>query len=261
MFNKVFIANRGEIALRIIRACKELGLKTVIGYSEADRDSLPVHLADEKICIGPVQPTESYLNIPALISAMEIFDVDAVHPGYGFLSESIPFADICQSSKIIFIGPKAENIRLMGDKSLARDTVKKYGIPVIPGSDGIINDFASALHLCKKIGFPLIIKARGGGGGRGIRIVKNVEELKNFWATCQEEARIAFDNPDLYLEKYLERPRHIEVQILGDKNGNIIFFRKEIVPCNEGTKNSLKKAPRLLWTISCGNGWAKLLTE
>ncbi len=222
MFKKVFIANRSEIALRIIRSCKELGLNTVIGFSEVDRDSLPVKLADERICIGPAPASESYLNIPAVVSAIELTGCDAVHPGYGFLSENIQFVEICEASGIVFIGPSAENIRMMGDKSLARKTAKSYRIPIIPGYEE--HNFKEALVHAKKVGFPVIIKARAGGGGRGMRRVDSVEEFQKLWNTCQEEARASFGEPALYLEKFLERPRHIEIQLIGDKRGNIFIF-------------------------------------
>lgn len=222
MFKKVFIANRGEIALRVIRSCKELGLHTVIGFSEADKDSLPVKLADEKICIGPAPASESYLNIPAVISAIELTGCDAVHPGYGFLSESIPFVEICEASRIVFIGPSAKNISMMGDKSLARKTAKTYKIPVIPGYEE--NNFREALAHAKKVGFPVIIKARAGGGGRGMRRVNNVDEFQKLWNTCQEEAKASFGEQALYLEKFLERPRHIEIQLIGDRKGNVFVF-------------------------------------
>ncbi|HDD64598.1 MAG TPA: acetyl-CoA carboxylase biotin carboxylase subunit [Firmicutes bacterium] len=222
MFKKVFIPNRGEIALRIIRSCKELGLTSIIGYSEGDKNSLPVQLADEKICIGPPSPGESYLNIPSIVSAMEITGAEAVHPGYGFLSENIPFVEICEASRIIFIGPTAENIKLMGDKSLARKTVKKNKVPVIPGYEE--NDYEKAFAHAKKIGFPVIIKASAGGGGRGMRIVNSPEEFKRMWETCQEEAKISFGEEKVYLEKFLERPRHIEIQILCDGKGKILVF-------------------------------------
>lgn len=222
MFRKVFIANRGEIALRVIRSCKELGLKTVIGFSEADRDSLPVKLADEKICIGPAPAAASYLNIPSVISAIEITGADAVHPGYGFLSENIPFVEICEASRIVFIGPSAENIRMMGDKSFAKKTAKSYKIPVIPGYEE--NVLKAALAHAKKIGFPVIIKASAGGGGRGMRRVNTIDEFHKLWTTCQEEAKASFGESALYFEKFLERPRHIEVQLLGDKRGNVLVF-------------------------------------
>lgn len=222
MFSKILIANRGEIALRVIRTCKELGIKTVIAYSSADRDSLPVRYADERICIGPGESLESYLNIPHILAAVEATDADAIHPGYGFLAESIPFVEVCEASHISFIGPTAENIQLMGDKSLARQTAKKNGVPVIPGSDGVLKDIEEAKEIAKVIKYPVIVKASGGGGGRGMRVVREEREMESAYLACQEEAKIAFDNSNLYLEKYLERPRHIEVQILGDSFGNYL---------------------------------------
>ena len=223
MFKKVFIPNRGEIALRIIRSCKELGLTSIIGYSEADKSSLPVACADERICIGPSSPSESYLNIPSIISAIEITGAEAVHPGYGFLAESIPFVEVCEASKILFIGPTLSNIQQMGDKALARKTAKRNKVPINPGYDGA-HDYDKAFSLAKKIGFPVIIKACGGGGGRGMRIVYAKEEFETAWETCSHESKVAFDNPELYFEKFIERPRHVEVQILGDRKGNIVVF-------------------------------------
>ncbi|MFN4227423.1 MAG: acetyl-CoA carboxylase biotin carboxylase subunit [Candidatus Ratteibacteria bacterium] len=222
MIRKLFVANRGEIALRIIRACKELGIPVVIGYSEADRYSLPVLLADERICIGPSHPKESYLNIPSIISSIEIVRADAVHPGYGFLSENIQFVEICDAIKVIFVGPTAENLRLMGDKSLAKKIAQKAKVPVIPGYEE--NNLKNALHHAQKIGFPIMIKASAGGGGRGMRKVYTIEEFEKMWYTCQEEAKISFGEESLYIEKFIERPRHIEVQVLCDNKGNIYVF-------------------------------------
>ncbi len=222
MIKKVFVANRGEIALRIIRACKELKIPVVIGYSDADKFSLPVFLADERICIGPSHPKESYLNIPSIISAIEITGADAVHPGYGFLSENIQFVEICNASGIVFIGPTSDNIRKMGDKSLAKKIARKAKVPVIPGYEE--NDFKQALHHAKKIKFPIMIKAVAGGGGRGMRKVYTVEEFERMWHTCQEEAKISFGEGSLYIEKFIERPRHIEIQVLCDNKGNIYLF-------------------------------------
>lgn len=222
MIRKLFVANRGEIALRIVRACKELGIPVVIGYSEADRFSLPVFLADERICIGPANPKESYLNIPSIISAIEITGADAVHPGYGFLSENIQFVEICEATRIIFIGPTAENLRKMGDKALAKKIVKEANVPVIPGYEE--NDFKKALYHAKKIGFPIMIKASCGGGGRGMRKVYTVEEFEKNWQICEKEAKISFGEPSLYIEKFIERPRHIEIQVLCDNKGNVYVF-------------------------------------
>lgn len=224
MFEKILIANRGEIALRIIRACKELGIKSVAIYSEADADSLHVKFADEAICIGPPPAKLSYLNIPAIISAAEIADVEAIHPGYGFLAEDPHFAEICESCKITFIGPNAENIRLMGDKINARNIAKKAGVAVIPGSDGPVNSKEEALEIANKIGYPVVIKAVAGGGGKGMRICHNDVRLVGAFMTAQREAEEAFGKRELYIEKYITNARHIEVQIIADKYGNIIHL-------------------------------------
>lgn len=220
MFNKILIANRGEIALRIIRACKELGIRTVAIYSEADRDSLHVHYADEAFCVGPAPGNRSYLNIPNIISAATLAGVDAIHPGYGFLAENARFAEICETHQIKFIGPSAEAIERMGDKAIAKQTMKDAGVPVVPGSDGAINDEKEALKKAEEIGYPVIIKASAGGGGRGMRVVYNQADLINAFRTAQTEANNAFGNPEVYLEKYIEEPRHIEVQLLLDEHGN-----------------------------------------
>lgn len=224
MFSKILIANRGEIALRIIRACKEMGIRTVAVYSEADTDSLHVKLADEAICIGPSSPQASYLNIPSIISAAEITDVEAIHPGYGFLAENAHFAEICESCKITFIGPSPENIRLMGDKLLAKESMRKAGIPVIPGSMGAVIDKEEALKIAQKIKYPVIIKSAGGGGGRGMRICHNDVRLVSSLLTCQAESEVSFGRKDVYIEKYIPRARHIEVQILADKHGKVIYL-------------------------------------
>ena len=222
MFNKILIANRGEIALRIIRACKELGIKSVIAYSKADEDSLPVRLADQAVCIGPAPAAESYLLIERLIGVCEICDVDAIHPGYGFLSENAHFADVCASCNIAFIGPKAEQIRAMGDKSNARDTMRKAGVPVTPGSTGVISTEAEAIKVAHSLKYPVIIKASAGGGGRGMRIAHNDASLVQGYHAAKTEAEKAFGNGDVYIEKYIENPRHIEVQILADSFGNVL---------------------------------------
>jgi acetyl-CoA carboxylase biotin carboxylase subunit len=219
---KVLIANRGEIALRIIRACKELGIKTVAVYSEADQHSLHVRFADEVVCIGPGPSRESYLNMPRIISAAEVTNADAIHPGYGFLSENARFAEVCASCGIKFIGPTAEMITAMGDKAFAKETMRKAGVATIPGSDGILADVNAALECAEAIGYPVIIKATAGGGGRGMRIVREREELANAFNQAQTEAGAAFSNPAVYMEKYFEHPRHIEVQLLGDTHGNVI---------------------------------------
>lgn len=220
MFKKILIANRGEIALRIIRACKELGIRTVAIYSEADRDSLHVHYADEAFCVGPAPGNRSYLNIPNIISAATLAEVDAIHPGYGFLAENARFAEICETHQIKFIGPSAEAIEKMGDKAIAKQTMKEAGVPVVPGSDGAINDEKAALEKAEEIGYPVIIKASAGGGGRGMRVVYNQADLINAFRTAQTEANNAFGNPEVYMEKYIEEPKHIEVQLLMDEHGN-----------------------------------------
>jgi acetyl-CoA carboxylase biotin carboxylase subunit len=226
MFTKVLIANRGEIALRVIRACKEMGIRTVAVYSEADRDSLHVQFADEAICIGKPQSKESYLNIPAIISAAEVTDVEAIHPGYGFLSENAHFAEICESCKITFIGPPPEAIRKMGDKSVARETIKKAKVPVVPGSEGVIKDDKEAIKVAEKIGYPVMIKASAGGGGKGMRIAHNKESLISGFHMAQNEAQAAFGNNEIYIEKYIDEARHIEIQVLADKFGNTIHLRE-----------------------------------
>jgi acetyl-CoA carboxylase, biotin carboxylase subunit len=224
VFKKVLIANRGEIALRIIRVCKQFGIKTVAVYSQADRDSLHVKFADEAVCIGPAAGKESYLKIPRIIAAAEITAADAIHPGYGFLAENASFAEICKTSGIKFIGPDPAMISAMGDKALAKDTMKKAGVPVVPGSDGVVNDVEDARKIAKEIGLPVIIKAVAGGGGRGMRIVREEDELENAFKTAQHEAEQGFNNAAVYIEKYVEQPRHIEMQVFGDQHGNVIHF-------------------------------------
>jgi acetyl-CoA carboxylase biotin carboxylase subunit len=224
LFKKILIANRGEIALRIIRTCKELGIKTVAVYSEADRYSLHVRFADEAVCIGPGPSKESYLNIPRIIAAAEITNAEAIHPGYGFLSENAMFAEICESSGIKFIGPTPDAIEAMGDKALAKETMRKAGVPVIPGSDGVVETLEQAREIANEIGYPIMLKAAAGGGGKGMRMVKNDEELENAWQTARAEAEAAFGNPAVYIEKFIEKPRHIEIQILADEHGNVIHL-------------------------------------
>ncbi|MBU4305043.1 MAG: acetyl-CoA carboxylase biotin carboxylase subunit [Candidatus Omnitrophica bacterium] len=224
MFSKILVANRGEIALRIIRACKEMGIRTVAVYSEADADSLHVQFADEAVCIGPAPSNASYLNIAAIMSAAEITDVEAIHPGYGFLAENAHFAEICESCHITFIGPTPENIRLLGDKMAAKDTMRKAGVPIIPGSVGIIDNKDEAIKIANKMKYPVIVKASSGGGGRGIRVAHNDVRLVSSIITAQTEAEASFGNPNVYLEKYFEKPRHIEVQILADKRNHVIHM-------------------------------------
>ena len=224
MFKKILIANRGEIALRIIRSCKELGIPTVAVYSEADKESLHFIFADEAVCIGPSSSKESYLKIPSILSAAAITGADAIHPGYGFLAENADFSDICAESGFTFIGPTGDAIRKMGDKAFAKETMKKVGVPVVPGSEGVVNDVESAKIIAKEIGYPIMLKASAGGGGKGMRIVFQEDELENAFQTASNEANAAFGNPDLYLEKFIENPRHIEIQVMGDIDGKVYAY-------------------------------------
>jgi acetyl-CoA carboxylase biotin carboxylase subunit len=243
MFKKILIANRGEIALRVICACKELAIRTVAIYSEADRNSLHVRFADEAICIGPPQLSQSYLNIPAVISAAEIANVEAIHPGYGLLSENANFAEVCETCGIKFIGPPPEIIRLMGEKEKARAAMKKSGVPILPGSEGIIGSEGEAIDWAKQVGFPVIIKASAGGGGRGMRIVRDEESLPGLFQAAQSEAAAAFGNGDLYMEKYVERPRHIEFQVLGDAHGNVVSLGERECSIQRRHQKLLEESP------------------
>ena len=243
MFKKILIANRGEIALRVICACKELGIKTVAIYSEADRNSLHVRFADEAICIGPPQLGQSYLNIPAVISAAEIANVDAVHPGYGLLSENANFAEVCETSNIKFIGPPPAVTRMMGEKEKARAAVKKHGVPILPGSDGIIGTEGEAIEWARQVGFPVIMKASAGGGGRGMRIVRSEAELPGLFKAAQSEAAAAFGNGDLYMEKFIERPRHIEFQVLADQYGNVVSLGERECSIQRRHQKLLEESP------------------
>ena len=227
MFKKILIANRGEIAVRIIRACKEWGISTVAIHSDVDRDSMHVRLADESICVGPHQPTFSYLNIPAIMSAIELTGAEAVHPGYGFLSENFEFAKILEENNIKFIGPSSNLIKMMGDKIEAKKVAKKYGLPVIEGSDGGIKDLTEAKQICEKIGFPVLIKAAGGGGGKGMKIVNKIDEFENLFLTAKQEAKKFFGNDEVYIEKFFQNPRHIEVQILSGKNRTVHLHERD----------------------------------
>jgi acetyl-CoA carboxylase biotin carboxylase subunit len=224
LFNKILIANRGEIALRVIRTCKELGIKTVAVYSEADADSLHTLFADEAVCIGPPPSKDSYLKIPNIMSAAQITGADAIHPGYGFLAENADFSSICQEHDVKFIGPSPDMINRMGDKALAKETMKNCGVPVVPGSDGVISSIEEAKALASEIGYPLILKASAGGGGKGMRIVREEKELSNAFQTASSEAQAGFSNPDLYLEKFIESPRHVEIQVMGDQQGNVYQY-------------------------------------
>jgi acetyl-CoA carboxylase biotin carboxylase subunit len=224
MFDKILIANRGEIALRVLRACKELGIPTVAVHSTADADAMHVRLADESVCIGPPPARESYLNVPSLLAACEITGADAVHPGYGFLSENARFAEILDEHHVTFIGPRPEHIRLMGDKIEAKRTAKRLGIPVVPGSDGGVGSDAEAARIAADIGFPVLVKASAGGGGRGMKVARSAEELSTALSTARSEAKAAFGDDAVYLEKYLEKPRHIEIQVLGDGQGRAVHL-------------------------------------
>jgi len=243
MFKKILIANRGEIALRVICACKELGVKTVAVYSDADRNSLHVRFADEAICIGPPRSSESYLNIPAVISAAEITNVDAIHPGYGLLSENANFAEVCESSHIKFIGPPPEVIRLMGEKEKARQAMKKANVPILPGSDGVIASAEEAREWALQIGYPVIVKASAGGGGRGMRVIRGEAELEGSFNAAQSEAAAAFGNGNLYMEKFIERPRHIEFQVLGDSHGRVISLGERECSIQRRHQKLLEESP------------------
>jgi len=248
MFHKVLIANRGEIALRIIRACKELGIKTVAVYSTADSESLHVRLADESVCIGPPPSLQSYLNINNIISAAELTDAEAIHPGYGFLSENAAFAEICENCGITFIGPTSESMRIMGDKISARQAVIKEEVPILPGTKEGVKDVNEAIKIAKKIGFPVIIKATAGGGGRGMKIVHSPATLPNAFATARVEAQAGFGNPEVYIEKYCENPRHVEIQILGDKHGNVIHLGERDCSIQRRHQKIIEEAPSTVST-------------
>jgi acetyl-CoA carboxylase biotin carboxylase subunit len=243
MFKKILIANRGEIALRIIWACRELGIQTVAIYSTADADSLHVKFADEDVCIGPPRNAESYLNIGAVIAAAEITDADAIHPGYGFLAESAEFAEACEACKLRFIGPTPNVIRLMGDKAKARETMLAAGVPIVPGSRGVLQDDEDALRRADRIGFPVIVKAAAGGGGRGMRVVHGPDELVPSISAARTEAKAAFGVPDVYLEKYLKAPRHVEFQVLGDAFGNVVHLGERECSIQRRHQKILEEAP------------------
>jgi acetyl-CoA carboxylase, biotin carboxylase subunit len=243
MLEKVLIANRGEIALRILRACREMGIATVAVHSTADEDAMHVRLADETVCIGPPSAAESYLNIPAIISAAEITEADAIHPGYGFLSENANFASIVEEHGITFIGPTSEHIRLMGDKVVAKDTAKRLGIPVVPGSDGAITNDVDALKVAHEIGFPVIVKAAAGGGGRGMKVAHSADQMSEVLSTARAESKAAFGDDTLYMEKYLETPRHIEIQVIGDSHGNAVHLGERDCSMQRRHQKILEEAP------------------
>lgn len=243
MFEKVLIANRGEIAVRIIAACKDLGIKTVAVYSEADRNALHVRHADEALCIGPAKAADSYLNVPAVISAAEITGADAVHPGYGFLAEDPAFAEVCEVSELTFIGPPSAAIRLMGDKASARKAMRKAGVPILPGTEEPVETLADAKKVAEEIGFPLIIKAVAGGGGRGMRVVREMGELDNAYHQAQNEAAASFSCADVYIEKFIDRPRHIEFQVLGDQHGRVVSLGERECSVQRRHQKLLEESP------------------
>lgn len=243
MIHKVVIANRGEIALRIIRACKELGIKTVAVHSDVDSEALHVKLADQSVCIGPASSADSYLNMKAIISAAEVTDADAIHPGYGFLSENAEFAEICNNCGLTFIGPSAENMRRMGDKITARQTVTKAGVPILPGTTDAVTSADEAARIAGEIGCPVIIKATAGGGGRGMKIVHSIASVPNAFAAARSEAKAGFGNPEVYIEKYCERPRHVEIQIMADKHGNVIHLGERDCSIQRRHQKLIEEAP------------------
>ncbi len=243
MFEKILIANRGEIALRVLRACKEMGIKTVAVHSEADRNAMHVRLADESVCIGPAPSPKSYLNIPAIVTAAQITHADAIHPGYGFLSENAKFAEIVEKHKITFIGPKPEHIRMMGDKITAKETIKEAGVPVVPGSDGAVESVEDARASAKRIGYPVLIKATAGGGGRGMKVARSVDEVEEAFLTARTEAKAAFGNDSVYMEKYLGKPRHIEIQVVADSHGNVIHLGERDCSLQRRHQKVFEEAP------------------
>jgi acetyl-CoA carboxylase biotin carboxylase subunit len=246
VFKKILIANRGEIALRIIRACKEMGIKTVAVHSTADANSLHVRFADESVCIGPPKSADSYLNVPSIISAAEITDTEAIHPGYGFLAENSSFAEVCNSTGIRFIGPSPESIKLMGDKAKARDTAQKAGVPVLPGSNGAVTEENSAIEIARELGFPVIVKAAAGGGGKGMRVVMDEADFANAFVMAQAEALAAFSNADVYIEKYILQPRHIEIQIVADEKGNTVYLGERECSIQRRHQKLIEEAPSVI---------------
>ena len=243
MFEKILIANRGEIALRVIRACAEMGIKSVAVHSTADADAMHVRLADESVCIGPPSAAQSYLSVPAIISACEITGADAIHPGYGFLSENAAFVQIVEDHGLTFIGPTAEHIRIMGDKITAKETMKNLGVPVVPGSDGAVPDYEAAVIVAEEMGYPVIVKATAGGGGKGMKLAKRPEDLETAFRTARAEAKAAFGNDEVYIEKYLGRPRHIEVQVFGDGRGNAVHLGERDCSLQRRHQKVLEEAP------------------
>ncbi len=246
MFKKILIANRGEIALRIIRACKEMGILTVAVHSTADANSLHVRFADQSVCIGPPKSADSYLNVPSIISAAEITDTEAIHPGYGFLAENSSFAEVCNSTGIRFIGPSPDSIKLMGDKAKARETAQKAGVPVLPGSKGVVTEESSAIEIARELGFPVIVKAAAGGGGKGMRVVMQEADFANAFVMAQAEALAAFSNADVYIEKYILKPRHIEIQIMADEKGNVVYLGERECSIQRRHQKLIEEAPSVI---------------
>ena len=261
MFRKILIANRGEIALRVICACKEMGIGTVAIFSEADRHALHVRFADQAICVGPPRPGDSYLNVPAVVSAAEITNVDAIHPGYGFLSENANFAEVCEASGLKFIGPKASVIRLMGEKERAREAARAAGLPVLPGSDGILKDEADAVAVGRRVGYPVMVKASAGGGGRGMRVVRSAEEMPGLFSAAQTEAANAFGCGDLYLEKLVVEPRHIEFQVLGDEHGRVIHLSERECSVQRRHQKLIEESPAIPVSPELRRRMGKVITE
>ena len=261
MISKILIANRGEIALRVIRACREVGIQSVAVHSTADEDAMHVHLADESVCIGPPSAAQSYLSIPAIIAACEITGADAVHPGYGFLSENAKFADILDAHNICFIGPKADHIRLMGDKIAAKAKAIELGIPVVPGSDGEVKTSKDALELARDMGFPVLVKAASGGGGRGMKIARSEDELAEAFTTARSEAKAAFGDDAVYIEKYLEKPRHIEVQVVCDSHGNAVHLGERDCSLQRRHQKVLEEAPSMVLDSAARAAIGKIVTD
>jgi acetyl-CoA carboxylase biotin carboxylase subunit len=261
VFNKVLIANRGEIALRVICACKELGIRTVAIYSDVDRNSLHVRFADEAICIGPPRLSESYLNIPSVISAAEIANVDAIHPGYGLLSENANFAEVCETCGIKFIGPPPDVMRLMGEKEKARQAMKQAGVPILPGSEGVVQSEGEAAEWARQVGFPVIVKASAGGGGRGMRVIRSEPELPNLFQAAQSEAAAAFGNGDLYMERFIEQPRHIEFQVLADQFGKVVSLGERECSIQRRHQKLLEESPSVALTPELRARMGKMVAE
>ncbi len=257
MFKNILVANRGEIALRVIRAAKELGVRTTAVYSEADVDSMHVHLADDAICIGPARSADSYLNMQAILSAAEIANVDAIHPGYGFLSENPRFAELCESCNVKFIGPSARVISLMGDKNQARATATKYGVPVTPGSEGIVETEADALKVAEQIGFPVMIKATAGGGGRGMRPALNKASFVTAFHAARAEAQACFGCPDVYIERLVQNPHHVEFQIVADSRGNVKELGERDCSMQRRNQKIIEETPSPLLTPACASAWPR----